>query len=526
MSASEASSADPSEFRFAGYTLDLRQGRLRGTSGDVELRPKPFALLVYMVRNAGRVLSKDELLQAVWPDVIVTEDSLSQCIHALRDGLSGAGQSLVRTVPRRGYMFDFGRPSAQPGTVTTGQGTGDRASVSPRPTSLAVLPFDLAPSLPPETRLWFDGVANDVISRLARLRSFDVIARSSTFALRHKAGDAMRAGNLLGADYVLSGSVLPDGNGFRLQIDLVRTETCTIQWTDEIAIGGDSFLTLVGDLVDRITALVLSEVTIAERNRARMVPDESLTAWQAYHRGLEAYGTYSEPMQMRARAYFAQATELDPGFVRAFAGLSDCQACLARAPFCKDQKAEAAAALRSAETAMRLDESAPAAQFAYAHARWLHGAADVALVHARQSVALSPSFADGFAEIGFYAAMYDDPELAFVNLARAEMLSPINPFIDSVHIDRAVASLQVNKLEDARLWATKAVSRRESYPQMQITGALVLAAAGSVGAARSIVKTQRDQRAVFDPLKIFKPPFSVAGPARDHLLRAVEVLGL
>lgn len=526
MPASKSSPSDPMEYRFAGFTLDLGQGRLWGASGDIQLRPKTFALLGYMVRHAGRVLSKEELLDAVWPDVIVTEDSLSQCVHALRDGLGKAGPDLVKTVPRRGYLFDLPLSAdAQAGTAA-GPTVGGSSPLAPRQSSIAVLPFSVGPSLSPEVQLWFDGVVNDVISQLARLRSFDVIARGSTFALRDLVSTATRAGKRLGADYVVSGSVLPDGDGFRLLIDLVRTDVGTILWTDEIGVDRAGLLRLVGSLVDRITASVLSEVTTAERNRARLVPDQSLTAWQAYHRGLEAFGTYSEPTLMRARAYFAQAIELDPGFVRAFAGLSECQACLARAPFCTDQKAEAAAALRMAETAMRLDEAAPAAQFAYAHARWLHGAPEIALVHAQQSVTLSPSFADGFAEIGFYGAMYGDPDQAFASLARAEVLNPINPFIDSVQIDRAVAHLQRNNLEDAARWATKAVSRRESYAQMQITGAIVLAAAGHPDAAQSIVKALRDENAVFDPLKIFKPPFSIAGPAKDLLLRAVADLGL
>ncbi|MCU0904323.1 MAG: winged helix-turn-helix domain-containing protein [Tabrizicola sp.] len=523
----KVNAAGASVFRFAGYTLDLRQGRLWGAAGDIQLRPKPFALLGYMVRNAGRVLSKDELLDAVWPDVTVSEDSLAQCVHALRDGLGPAGPGLVKTIPRRGYLFELPERTSPPHPLAAEPAlTGDPSVPTPRQSSIAVLPFAAGPAVSPQDQLWFDGVVNDVISQLARLRSFDVIARGSTFALRHLASDAKRAGQKLGVDYVLSGSVLPKGEGFRLQMDLVRTDAGTILWTDEIDVGRGGLLELIGALVDRIMAAVLSEVTIAERNRARLVPDQSLTAWQAYHRGLEAYATYSEPTLMRARAYLTQATELDPGFVRAIAALSDCQACLARAPFCTDRKAEATASLRMAETAMRLDEAAPAAQFAYAHARWLHGAAEVALVHARQSVALSPSFADGFAEIGFYAAMYGDPELAFINLARAETLNPINPFIDSVHIDRAVASLQANRPEEARTWATKAIGGRESYPQMQFTCALVLAAAGGLGAAQSILKTLRDEGAVFDPRKIFNPPFSIAGPARDRLLRALAELGL
>jgi TolB-like protein len=523
----EGNAAEASEVRFAGYTLNFAQGRLRDASGDVLLRPKPFALLGYMVRNAGRVLSKDELLDAVWPDVTVTEDSLAQCVHALRDGLGPVGPSLVKTVPRRGYLFVLPpAPVSQVSRVETPPAPGDASVLRPRRSSIAVLPFDTAPSLSPHDRLWFDGVVNDVISRLARLRAYDVIARGSTFALRNLARDPKRAGWRLGVDYVVSGSVRAQGDGFRLQIDLVRTDAGSILWTDEIEVGHAGLLELVGDVVDRITAAILTEVAVAERNLARLVPDQSLTAWQAYHRGLEAFVTYSEPSLMRARAYFTQATELDPGFVRAFAALTECQATLARSPFCRDARAEAAAALRTAERAMRLDEAAPSAQFAYAHARWLHGDAEVALMHAEQSVALSPSFAEGFAEVGFYESLYGNPERAIASLDRAEMLNPLSPFVASFHADRSVAHLQKHDLEGAAFWAMKAVSRRQSYPQMQVTGAIVLAAAQQMSTAQAIVDALRQANAVFDPVRILKPPVNIRGPARDLLIRAVSDLGL
>ncbi|MGI1662542.1 winged helix-turn-helix domain-containing protein [Palleronia sp. KMU-117] len=93
---------------FSGFTLDVVRGRLLFGKVDVPLRPKSFALLSHLVRNAGRVVSKDELLSTIWPDVTVTEDSLTQCVHEVRRALGSAGRTLLRTVHRRGYLFDFG----------------------------------------------------------------------------------------------------------------------------------------------------------------------------------------------------------------------------------------------------------------------------------------------------------------------------------------------------------------------------------------------------------------------------------
>jgi DNA-binding winged helix-turn-helix (wHTH) protein len=101
--------------RFAGFTLDLARGRLLGDEGDVPLRPKSFAFLSHMARNAGRVVSKDELLSAIWPEVIVTEDSLTRCVHEVRKALGPTGPAVLRTVPRRGYLFQ--RPMVEPTTA-------------------------------------------------------------------------------------------------------------------------------------------------------------------------------------------------------------------------------------------------------------------------------------------------------------------------------------------------------------------------------------------------------------------------
>ena len=93
-------------FEFAGHVLDLRQGRLRKGGLDVALRRKSFSLLTYLVQNSGRVLGKDELVAAIWPDVEVSDDSLTQCMKDIRKALGSDGAGFIRTVPRRGYVVD------------------------------------------------------------------------------------------------------------------------------------------------------------------------------------------------------------------------------------------------------------------------------------------------------------------------------------------------------------------------------------------------------------------------------------
>src|SRR5262249_10949305 len=92
-------------YDFEGYALDLTRGCLLGERGEIALRPKSFELLRCLIENAGRLISKDELLNAVWPNVIVSDDSLAQCISELRHALDDLDRRIIKTVPRRGYSF-------------------------------------------------------------------------------------------------------------------------------------------------------------------------------------------------------------------------------------------------------------------------------------------------------------------------------------------------------------------------------------------------------------------------------------
>lgn len=99
--------ATPIMFQFGEYTLDLVQGCLRTADREVDLRPKSFEVLRHLVRNAGRLVTKDELIKAAWPNVIVTDDSLTRCISEVRQAIADADQKIIKTVPRRGYRFSI-----------------------------------------------------------------------------------------------------------------------------------------------------------------------------------------------------------------------------------------------------------------------------------------------------------------------------------------------------------------------------------------------------------------------------------
>src|SRR6266568_4333718 len=92
-------------FRFEDHTLDVARGSLQSGGCEIALRPKSFEVLRYLVENAGRLVSKDELIKTVWPNVIVTDDSLARCISEVRQAIGDSNQTMIKTVPRRGYRF-------------------------------------------------------------------------------------------------------------------------------------------------------------------------------------------------------------------------------------------------------------------------------------------------------------------------------------------------------------------------------------------------------------------------------------
>ncbi|MFC3227991.1 transcriptional regulator, partial [Marinibaculum pumilum] len=124
--------------RFEGFTLDLRRGALRKGSEQVELRPKSFSLLCYLVENAGRLVPKDELIRAIWPDVAATDESLTRCISDIRLALQDQDQKIIRTVPRRGYLFDAAVSRGADGDRPDGAGSRSETVAAPAPATRSV----------------------------------------------------------------------------------------------------------------------------------------------------------------------------------------------------------------------------------------------------------------------------------------------------------------------------------------------------------------------------------------------------
>src|SRR5262249_46858678 len=196
------------QFVFAGHTLDTDRRELRRGSETVVLQPQVFDLLVYLVQNRDRVVSKDDLIEAVWGGRIVSDSTLTSRINAARKAVcdSGEDQKLIRTVARKGLRF-VGAVTTQESPPAVGSSADElHALVRPalplpdRP-AIAVLPF-VNMSGDPKQEYFSDGISEDIITALSKLRWFFVIARNSSFVYKGKAVHLKQVAEELGVGYV------------------------------------------------------------------------------------------------------------------------------------------------------------------------------------------------------------------------------------------------------------------------------------------------------------------------------------
>jgi TolB-like protein len=343
---------------------------------------------------------------------------------------------------------------------------------------VAVIPFVDATT----GRKVADGLTEDVITRLAKLRVLFVIARGTTYALGERGIGAQEAGRILNVEYVVSGSVRRQGERLSVLVELAETQEARIVWADELD-GEDTFGALDA-IVDRIVATIAKEVETAERNRAIQKPPSSLDAWEAYHRGLWHMYKFNGPDNLHAEQLFRAALELDPSFSRAYAGLSFTHFQNAFLDLTKDRDDQIHRAFDTARQSLDADERDPAAHWAMGRALWLRGAQNESLEELQRSVDLSPNFALGHYTLGFVQSQSGDPQAAIDATNHSHELSPFDPLQFGMLASRALAHVRLGQLDEAAPWALKATMRPNAHAHILAIAAHCLAFAGRRDEAR------------------------------------------
>lgn len=261
---------------FGIFEIDVARRELRRAGEIVHLEPQVFDLIAHLIQNRDRIVSKEELINAIWNGRIVSEAALNSRISAARRALgdSGNDQRLIRTTYKRGFRF-VGEPSdprVLPNTSRTSQQRALKAVVeswspSTRP-SIAVLPFENK-SFNSDQEYVAEGLTVDIITALAQQHSFVVVARNSTFCYGKRALDIGAVANQPGVRYVLHGSVRRAVNRVRVTIQLIDAETGTHLWGEKYDRELADIFAVQDDITARVIGSVGVQISFAEAARTR-----------------------------------------------------------------------------------------------------------------------------------------------------------------------------------------------------------------------------------------------------------------
>lgn len=486
------------QFVFGDYVLDPERRELTLRSQVVTVGPQVFDLLLYLVTNRDRVVSKDDLLQAVWSGRIVSESTITSHINAVRKAIgdSGEEQRLVRTVARKGFRFvgEIGESRLPDGAGVAEPAFGDAREPSPglvlpdKP-SITVLPFHNL-SGDPEQDYFADGVVEDIIAALARMRWLFVIARNSSFTYKGRAVDVKEVGQELGVRYVLEGSVRRAANRVRLTGQLIDAATGTHLWAERFEGTLDDIFELQDRMAESVVGAIAPQLERAEIERAKRKPTESLDAYDYYLRGTAKLHSGTREAIDAALPLFYRATELDPEFASAYGMAAWCHFWRKLNGWTTDLPREIAEGARLARLAVELGRDDAVALTRGGHAlAHLTGDLDGGIALLDRAVLLNPNLAPAWFLGGALRALRGETDAAIEHLAHAVRLSPLDPEMFRMQVGMALAHFFAGRFDSASIWAEKALRNLPS-----LLPAAALAAAGHALAGRKDKADQAMQR--------------------------------
>ena len=358
----------------------------------------------------------------------------------------------------------------------------------PRRASIAVMPFSERAGRSTAA----DGLTEDIIVQLAKLRLLFVIARGTVFALAERGVSPQEAGRILNVDYVASGGLRGDGARRTVLVELADVREGRIVWTDTLDAGGATF-SVIESIVDRIVAAIAEQIEHAEMQRAQLRPPSSLDAWESYHRGLWHMYRFTGPDNREAEQLFRASLRLDPTFARAHAGLSFTHFQNAFLDLAADRDRQIELAYETARASLGADDHDPAAHWAMGRALWLRGAQRESLAELERSVELSPNFALGHYTLGFVNSQSGDPRAAIEAVSYSRQLSPFDPLQFGMLASRALAHVRLDEYQEAAEWAIKAAARPNAHTHILAIAASCLALANRPSEARAFVARIRER---------------------------------
>jgi len=425
------------QFFFCDQMLDTDRRELCRGADRVAIEPQVFDLLVYLLENRDRVVSKDDLIASIWDGRIVSESTLTSRINAARKavGDSGRDQKLIRTISRKGFRFVGALRLPQDGVESSNNadhpaGDVDEASgpaLSPldRP-AIAVLPFTNM-SDEPEQEYFSEGISEDIITALSKLRWFYVIARNSSFLYKDKAVHIKQVGEELGVGYVVEGSVRKEGNRVRITAQLSDVTTGIHIWSEHYDRSLADVFAVQDEITQAVVAAIEPQLYAAENFRAQRKAPDSMDAWDLVMRALSHYWRVTRQDNMVAQALLEKAISIDRNYGQALGLLAATHMFSAHMGWA-DMAVAIPIGERAALAAFRADSEDPWAHYALASVYLFTRCFDDSLAEFELAMRLNPSFAPARGLYGValtYSGRWEEGDRA---ARQAMRLSPRDPF--------------------------------------------------------------------------------------------------
>jgi TolB-like protein len=520
------------QFHFSDHTLDTDRRELRRGGTPVAVEPQVFDLLTYLLQNRERVVSKDDLFASVWGGRIVADSTLASRINAARKavGDSGEEQKLIRTIARKGVRFVAEVQSRQENDEPA-RAAGpprDEFQGPPRPAlppsdrpAIAVLPF-VNMSGEVEQEYFSDGISEDIITALSKLRWFFVFARNSSFAYKGKSVHLKEIAEDLGVGYVVEGSVRKEGGRVRITVQLNDATTGSHLWAERYDRELADVFAVQDEITEAVVAAIEPQLYAAENFRAQRKAPESLDAWDLVMRALAHFWRVTREDNVVTQALLEQAIAIDPNYAQALAVLAVSHAFGARMGW-EDAATATPVAERAAVAAVRADGEDPWAHLALACAHVYRGRLEDSLAAFEQALRLNPNFSLALGYYGLVLSWTGRWREGAEAARRALRLSPRDPFAAIYNVVAAYAAFVERDYTEAIRLSREGIRQRNDFPG----GYRVITAAAAMAGEMDLAKTMLQE------LRRTQPNISLAWmasqlPSRqdEHFLEGLRRAGL
>ncbi|UPK36372.1 winged helix-turn-helix domain-containing tetratricopeptide repeat protein [Bradyrhizobium sp. 186] len=447
-------------FRFENNVLDGDLRELTCAGAAVPLQPQVFDLLLYLVAQRARVVSKDDLISQIWSDRIVSDSALNSRINAARKALGddGATQRLIKTIPRKGFRFvGEVREEMAASPVPAVAGPTPARVVSDRP-GIAVLAFENM-SGDPAQEYFGDGISEDILTALSKQRWFMVIARNSSFTYKGRAVHIRQIAEELGVRYIVEGSVRKVDNRVRITAQLNDASSGGHLWAERYDRELVDVFTVQDEITSAIAAAIEPQIHAAENFRADRKPPSSLDAWDLVMRALSHYWRVTRQDHLAAQALLERAIAIDPTYGQALSVLAASHMFGVHLGWA-DLATAAPVAEAAALAAVRCDHEDAWAHAALGSVCFSTRRLADALSEFEQALTLNPNFslAQGYYALALsYAGRSKD---SFEAAQKAIRLSPRDPSLAIYHGIAGYARFTERNYDEAIALAREAIRHR------------------------------------------------------------------